>query len=133
MQRWVKMVKYMRGFGWEPVVYTPSNPESPSIDNSLLKDIPEGTEVIRTPIWEPYRLYKKFTGSRPDEKISAGFLTERKKPKLAEKISVWIRGNFFIPDARRFWIKPSIKYLSKYLSENKVDAIISTGTRTACT
>ncbi|MBK5284324.1 MAG: glycosyltransferase [Bacteroidia bacterium] len=128
VQRWVKMVKYMREFGWEPVVYTPSNPESPSIDYSLLKDIPEGIEVIKTPIWEPYQLYKKFIGSKPDEKINAGFLTERKKPRLAEKISVWIRGNFFVPDARKFWIRPSVKFLSKYLLENKVDAIISTGT-----
>lgn len=33
----------------------------------------------------------------------------------------------FIPDARMFWIKPSVSYLEKYLKENKVDAIISTG------
>ena len=128
MQRWVKMVKYMRGFGWEPVVYTPENPERPSVDYSLLKDIPDGIEIIKTPIWEPYQLYKKFIGSKPDEKISAGFLTERKKPKLAEKISVWIRGNFFIPDARKFWVKPSVRFLSSYLKSNKADAIISTGT-----
>ena len=73
-------------------------------------------------------IYKKFIGSKPDEKISAGFLTERKKPRLAEKISVWIRGNFFIPDARKFWVKPSVRFLSSYLKSNKADAIISTGT-----
>jgi len=40
---------------------------------------------------------------------------------------VWIRGNFFIPDARKSWIKPSIKYLVKYLKDNPVDAVASTG------
>ena len=38
-----------------------------------------------------------------------------------------IRANYFIPDARKYWIKPSVKYLQKYLSENKIDAIITTG------
>ena len=32
VQRWLKFVKYLRNFGWEPVIYTPSNPEFPSID-----------------------------------------------------------------------------------------------------
>ncbi|TAL62891.1 MAG: glycosyl transferase family 1 [Bacteroidetes bacterium] len=127
VQRWLKFVKYLRVFGWEPVVYTPENPESPAMDDSLLKDIPKGLTVIKTPIWEPYNLYKGFIGQRKGEKINAGFLTEKKKPGLAEKISVWIRGNWFIPDARKFWIKPSVNFLSEYLSNNPVDAIVSTG------
>ncbi|HWY11915.1 MAG TPA: glycosyltransferase, partial [Bacteroidia bacterium] len=45
----------------------------------------------------------------------------------SEKISVWIRGNFFIPDARKYWIKPSVKYLKDYLQKNPVDVIISSG------
>jgi glycosyltransferase involved in cell wall biosynthesis len=40
---------------------------------------------------------------------------------------LFIRGNFFIPDARKFWIKPSVKYLSKYLKEHEIDTIITTG------
>lgn len=127
VQRWLKTVKYLREFGWEPVVYTPENPEAPAIDNSLLKDIPQGVKVLKQPIWEPYSFYKKFLGLKKDEKINAGFLTEKKKPGLAEKISVWIRGNFFIPDARKYWIDPSVEYLSKYLRSHPVDAIVSTG------
>ncbi len=127
MQRWLKFVKYLRTYGWEPVVYTPSNPEAPAADNSLLKDIPENTEVLYNAIWEPYDLYKKFIGQKKTQKINSGFLSEHEKPKLTEKISVFIRGNFFIPDARVFWVKPSVKYLSDYLSKNKIDAIVSTG------
>ena len=40
---------------------------------------------------------------------------------------MWIRGNLFIPDSRKYWIKPSVKFLTEYLKENPVDAIISTG------
>ena len=127
VQRWLKFVKYLREFGWEPVVYTPENPEAPAIDHSLEKDIPEGITVVKTKIWEPYSFYKKVTGQKPEDKIKTGFLSEKKKPSLAENISVWIRGNFFIPDARKYWINPSVKFLTKYLEKHPVDALISTG------
>jgi len=127
VQRWLKFVKYMRDFGWEPIVYTPENPEAPVIDNSLEKDIPDNLTIIKRKIWEPYTAYKKFIGQKKEQKINAGFLSENKKPGLSENISVWIRGNFFIPDARKFWIKPSIKFLTNYLKNNPVDAMISTG------
>ena len=126
VQRWLKFTKYLREFGWEPIIYTPENSEIPDIDNSLLKDIPENLTVIRQPIWEPYNIYKIITFSKK-KKINVGFLSEHNKPKLSENLSVWIRSNFFIPDARCFWIKPSVKYLLKYISEYPVDAIVSTG------
>ncbi|MDA3780916.1 MAG: glycosyltransferase family 4 protein [Bacteroidales bacterium] len=127
VQRWLKFVKYLSQYGWDPIVYTPDNGEIPVTDKSLQKDIPEGTKVIKRKIWEPYTWYKKFIGQKNNQKINVGFLSEAEKPKFTEKISVWIRGNFFIPDARKFWIKPSVKFLKKYLVNNHVDAIISTG------
>ena len=127
VQRWLKFVKYLRNFGWEPVIYTPENPEFPETDHSLVKDVPAGLEILKQPIWEPYETYKKLLGRKKDEKINAAFLSEKKKNSALENISVWIRGNFFIPDARKFWIKPSIKFLSGYLEENPVMAVISTG------
>lgn len=127
VQRWLKFSKYLRGYGWEPVIYTPSNPEAPAEDHSLFTDIPEDLEVLKTEIWEPYTWYKKFIGQKSHEKVNAGFLSENKKPGLAEKTSVWIRGNFFIPDARKFWIKPSVRFLINYLKDHPVDAMISTG------
>jgi glycosyltransferase involved in cell wall biosynthesis len=127
VQRWVKFVKYLPQFGWEPVVYTPENPEMPAIDHSLEHDIPEGIQIIKTKIREPYAAYKKFVGRSKDDPIKAGFLSEKKNPTLTEKISVWIRGNLFIPDARKFWIKPSVRSLTRYLQENQVEVIVSTG------
>lgn len=127
VQRWLKFAKYLREFGWEPVIYTPENPEYPSIDLSFEKDIPENIEVLKTKIREPYSIYKRFVGHGKSDSIKAGFLSEKKKPSLTEKLSVWIRGNFFIPDARMLWIKPSIRFLTNYLKQNPVDVIISTG------
>lgn len=127
VQRWLKFVKYLPDFGWEPVVYAPENPEYMATDTSLEKDIPPGTKVIKTRVWEPYEVYKRFVGMKKDDKINAAFVSEKKKPKRSEGLAVWIRGNFFIPDARKFWIKPSVKYLSEYLKKNPVDLIVSTG------
>jgi len=127
VQRWLKFVKYLRDFGWEPIVYCPENPEYPETDHSLFKDIPENLEVLKFPIWEPYLVYKRFLGQKTDVKINAAFLSENKKNRTLENISVWIRGNFFIPDARKFWIRPSVRFLKKYLANHPVDVIVSTG------
>ena len=128
VQRWLKFVKYFRKFDIEPIIFTPENPERPSIDDSLIKEIPDDVEVIKNTIWEPYKFYKKFTGRKKSDKIQTAFLSEKKtKSSLLENISIWIRGNFFIPDARKFWIKPSVNLLQEYLKNNTIDAIISTG------
>lgn len=127
VQRWLKFVKYLRQSGWEPVIYTPENPELPEADASLERDIPEGVEIIRRPIWEPYLIYKRLAGLKKDDKLGAGFVNMKKKPGKIKTLSLWIRGNFLIPDPRCFWIKPSVAYLSEYLKANPVDAIASTG------
>ncbi|MGL5892151.1 MAG: glycosyl transferase family 1 [Bacteroidia bacterium] len=127
VQRWLKFTKYLRDFGWEPVIYTPENPEYPAIDKSLEKDIPEGITILRQPITEPYAAYRKFTGRKKTDKLGAGFASETKQTSFTEKLSRWVRGNFFIPDARRFWIRPSVKYLNHWLSTNNVAAVVSSG------
>ncbi len=127
VQRWLKFVKYMQQFGWEPIVYTAEGGEMPVVDESLLKEIPEDIQIIKTPIWEPYSIYKKFIGRRKEDKINASFLNENKKTGTTEKISIWIRGNFFIPDARKFWIKPSINYLNNFIKTHNIEYVISSG------
>ena len=128
VQRWVKFVKYLRQTNWEPIVFTPENPERPSLDSSLLVDIPSDIQVIKNNIWEPYQIYKKFTGRKKSDKIQTAFLSENKSTTgFLERVSIWIRGNLFIPDARKFWIKPSVKILLEFLKQNPVDVIVTTG------
>ena len=127
VQRWLKMSKYLPEYGWQPVIYTTENAEYPIIDPTLEKDVCPEAEVIRRPIVEPYNFYKKFLGINKQEKVKVGFASESKKSGWKEKLSVWIRGNCFIPDARCWWVNPSVRYLKHYLEEHPVDAIISTG------
>ena len=126
VQRWLKFVKYLRDFGWEPVVYTPENPEIFYDDHSLVKDIPDGVEVIKRQIWEPYSIYKWITG-RKGTKLGLGFANETGKKGRFNGIMVWLRGNLFIPDARIFWVNPSVRFLSRYLHQHPVDAIVTNG------
>ena len=127
VQRWLKFAKYLPDYGWEPHVYTPENPEAPAQDESLLNDIPKEVVVIKQPIFEPYGFYKKFTGNK--KSVNAGFLSENKdsRKKFTEQLSIWVRGNLFIPDARKFWIRPSIKFLKDYIKKEKIEIVISSG------
>ena len=128
VQRWLKMSKYLPEYGWQPVIYTSENAEYPIIDHSLEKDVAPNIEVIRRPITEPYSAYKKFLGINKDETVKMGFIQEKEKDKnWKSDLSLWVRGNFFIPDARCGWVKPSVRFLKEYLNEHPVDAIISTG------
>lgn len=126
VQRWVKFTKYLRAFGWEPVIYTPENPEYPSSDLSFIGDIPEDVTIIKTPIWEPFDIYRSLVGKK-GQPINAGFISENQHKGWKDKLSIWIRGNFLIPDPRKFWVRPSVTFLHNYLKENPVDAMVTTG------
>ncbi len=125
--RWLKFSKYLRDFGWEPVIYTPENPEPQEIDESLLQDIPENMEILKTHITEPYSIYKWLTGKKQSDRLGVALMTDSNKRSFLAKWALWIRSNFFIPDPRMLWIRPSVKNLTKYLKENPVDVVISTG------
>lgn len=125
VQRWLKFAKYLPEFGWTPVIYTPENPSYPIIDETLLDEIPTDIEIVKTKIWEPYQLAEKLNKS--NKKYKAGQFDVGENQSWKSKLSIFIRGNFFIPDARIFWVKPSIRFLKKYLQENNIDTIVTTG------
>ncbi|MCW1961121.1 glycosyl transferase family 1 [Chryseobacterium viscerum] len=125
VQRWLKFAKYLPDFGWKPIIYTPENPSYPLLDETLMKDIPENIEMVRTKIWEPYQLAEKLNKS--NKKFKAGQFDVGKNQSWKSRLSIWVRGNFFIPDARVFWVKPSITFLEKYLKENKINTIVTSG------
>ena len=127
VMRWLKMSKYLPEFGWQPVIYTPENPDPSVIDESLETEIHPATEIIRTPIWEPYDIYRKLTGKKSETKFKSGYISEASQGNWKDKLSVFLRGNLLIPDPRVFWVRPSTKFLRKYLIDNPVDLIITTG------
>lgn len=125
VQRWLKFVKYLRNFDIEPVVYVPTNAHYPIKDTSLTNEIPKGIKIYTHRIVEPYGL-AKLLSSKKTKRISSGIIQTKKQSAL-EKAMLWIRGNLFIPDARKFWIRPSVKFLSKILEKENIQTIITTG------
>ncbi|WP_165749582.1 glycosyltransferase family 4 protein [Cellulophaga sp. Z1A5H] len=125
VQRWLKFVKYLRDFNIEPVLFIPKNPNYPITDAAFLKEIPEGIKIIKQSIFEPYQL-ASFLSSKKTKRISSGII-QTKNQSFLEKILLWIRGNLFIPDARKYWIKPSVKSITKVLQEENIETIITTG------
>ena len=128
VQRWVKFAKYLPSEGWQPVIYTPENPEQLAVDASLEAEVPAEAEVLKRRIVEPYELYKKVLrrSGHSKEAVEVNPVNAQNKSML-QKMAMWVRGNLFRPDPRCLWIGPSVRYLKKYLAEHPVDLIVSTG------
>jgi glycosyltransferase involved in cell wall biosynthesis len=126
VQRWLKFVKYLPEFDVHPYVYIPQNPSYPIIDLSLLDEIPKTATIIRKPIKEPYR-FAKFLSKNATKTISSGVIPKQKKQSLVQRLMLYVRGNYFIPDARKAWVNPSIIYLKDYIQKHNIKTIITTG------
>ena len=125
VQRWLKFVKYLQDFDVEPVLYIPENPHYPIQDASLLEEIPPSLSILKRPIFEPYRA-ARFLSPKKTKRISSGII-KTKNQSLLEKTMLWVRGNFFIPDARKYWVRPSVKFLSEAIRKRGIETIITTG------
>jgi glycosyltransferase involved in cell wall biosynthesis len=126
VQRWLKFVKYLPDFDVQPIVFVPENPTYPIVDSNLVAEVSDKAIILKTPIFEPYQL-ASFLSKNKTKKISSGIIPNKKKQSFLEKVMLWVRGNLFIPDARVFWVKPSVAYLEKYIRENEIDTIITSG------
>jgi hypothetical protein len=125
--RCLKFVKYLRDFGWEPIVLTAENPSYQFLDYDNLNEVPDGIEIHKVPIFEPINAFKKITGRKKDIPLQNITNNSAQKKSIIDKFGMWVRGNFFIPDARSAWIKPCVKYLDHYLEKNQIDAILTDG------
>ncbi len=126
VQRWLKFVKYLPEFEIEPIVYIPENPSYPLIDATLLEEVSEKLTVLKQPIFEPYGIAGMLS-KKQTKIISSGIISPKKKQSLLQKLLLYVRGNFFVPDARKFWIKPSVRFLKSYIEANDIETIITTG------
>ncbi len=123
VQRWLKYVKYLPAYGWEPLVLTvdPACATFPATDESLGKEVPEGIRVFRTKATDWFRIYSKDKSKVP----AAGFAINPDKT-LKGRISRFIRGNFFIPDPRRGWNRHALRKAGELIREYNIRYIITT-------
>lgn len=126
VQRWLKFVKYLPEFGVDPVVYCPENPSYPITDLQLEDEVSNTVTVLKQPINEPYK-FANLLSKKSSKTISSGIIPKKKKQSLIERLLLYVRGNFFIPDARKGWVKPSVAYLSEYIKKESIETIITTG------
>ncbi|NVK84560.1 MAG: glycosyltransferase family 4 protein [Cytophagia bacterium] len=124
VQRWLKFSKYLPEHGWRPIIFTPENPDFDLKDESLLKDIHPEVEVLKFPIWEPYRIFKKLSGQK---ELKQGQILESSKKSFFKQLAIWIRGNMFVPDPKVFWVKSSVNYLQGILESNEIKHMVTTG------
>lgn len=127
VQRWMYFCKYLKDFGYEPIVITVSE-KSASYKNEDLGflEIVKDVEVHKTKSMEPLKFYSWLTTGNKKSGIPTGNITTSKK-SITNRISLYVRGNFFIPDARIGWNKFAVKKAKELIAKEKINLVITTG------
>ena len=125
VQRWLKFAKYLPEFGIEPIILTidPEYASYPQIDTSLENDISSDLKVFKTKSFEPLNVLSGLFGKK---NVPYGGFTNVNKKSFLQTILRFIRGNFFIPDARIGWNKFAYKKAKEIISEYNIDTVITT-------
>ncbi len=125
VQRWLKFAKYLPEFNIEPIILTVDSKYASylQIDTSLEKDISPDLKVFKTKSFEPLNLLSLFFGKK---NVPYGGFTNVNKKSILQIVLRFIRGNFFIPDARVGWNKHAYKKAKEIISEYNIDTVITT-------
>lgn len=127
VQRCLKFARYLKDFGWEPVVLTVAQPETSAVDDSLVKQIPSDIIVHKTSTIQPFALYKKFTGKASDRKLETGILKRVDTGGWRERTASWFRLNLFVPDAKIGWFPKALSRGKAIVEQENIDLIFSSG------
>lgn len=126
VQRWLKFVKYLPENNINPIVFIPENPNYSIVDASLEKEVSKDITLVKHPIKEPYKWARIFS-NKSLKSISKGIISEENEQSFIEKLMLFVRGNFFIPDARVGWVRPSVTFLLDYIKKENISTVITTG------
>ena len=121
--RWLFFANHLKKLGWDPVIVTPENPAFEIQDSTLQEKIDPEIRIIKIPIWEPSRLLNKK--QKDIKNVSKGGLEDNSSLSFVGKVAIWIRGNMLIPDGRRFWVKPTVKFLTRYVAEEEIKLVLT--------
>ena len=125
VQRWLKTINYLPKAGVETIVLTvdPAVASYPQLDESLCNDVPSGIKIYRTHTREILSLYKRVS---PKKEVPYGGFANEPNPNLIQKISRFIRGNFFLPDPRRGWNKYALAKAKEIIESEAIETIVTT-------
>ncbi|MCZ7557701.1 MAG: glycosyltransferase [Bacteroidia bacterium] len=133
VQRVLKFTQYLLEFGWNPVILTVKDADYPARDESLLKEVPSEAIVYRTPILEPYDIYRRFTGKKKGTPVDVNTIPKPgEKRSLTERLAEFIRASLFIPDARIGWLRPAVKEGLEIIRAHDIKAIYSSSPPYTC-
>jgi len=125
VQRWLKFAKYLPEFDIEPIILTvdPKNASYTQIDCSLEEEISNGLKVFKTKSFEPLNILSSLFGKK---NVPYGGFSNVNKKSFFQTVLRFIRGNFFIPDARIGWNRFAYKKAKEIIIEQNIDTIITT-------
>ena len=124
--RMLKFCKYLPEFGWQPLVLTVNNGSYPAIDETLESKISDDVKVYKTSSIEPFRLYNFLSGKKGNSG-TVGMANIKDSKSLIQKFSLFVRANFFIPDARVGWVPYAYKRAAQLVKDEKIDVVLTTG------
>lgn len=102
VQRSVKFVKHLSKFGYEPIVFTRKTDGATLLDETLLKDVPQNTKIIRTKAYEPAEM--------------KGIL----------KLPFKVLSKLMIPDSAIFWMMKSKEKAIQIIENEDIKIIYTT-------
>ncbi|MDH3269436.1 MAG: glycosyltransferase, partial [Ignavibacteria bacterium] len=123
----LKIIKHLPSFGWMPSVLTVDEDIFTQKDETFLHEVPSEVKVFKAKSYEPFKVYKKFIGKNKDDQLIASEAISTKNRSFTHQLSIWIRMNLFIPDARVGWYFPAVQEGVKLLKTEKLDVIVSIG------
>jgi glycosyltransferase involved in cell wall biosynthesis len=127
VQRWMYFGKYLPEFGVEPTIITVDDKYAsyPAKDLSFEKHVSH-LRTFKTKTLEPIRFYSFLKSGKKNKVVPQGNLGSKKKG-LIDKMATYVRGNFFIPDARVGWNKYAFQKAAELLQNETFDLVITTG------
>lgn len=125
VQRWVKLTKYLSQLGYQCHVVTVDEAHAsfPSIDPSLQNDVSRSVKVTKT---RSFEAIKVFSSLFKKEKVPYAGIPDKDRMSFAGKLALYIRSNFFIPDARVGWNKYALQAATDIIRKENIDVVITT-------
>ena len=114
MQRPVKFAKYLKKFGWEPIVVAPEPDIYHTFDDSLTKELQKASVRVER--------------VKNSKLLKAGKKSLNPSYQKPWKVSLlkWLTSWFFLPDNKKGWIDSAVACSIEIIRSESISAVFST-------